>query len=190
MSKKRINLFGKANGKSINAIVAEKTVRYATFVGICFFAVFLILSIMNIIQKSKIQALQEEQVKYLTFIKENKNSETDTAYFLLKKEQLKKFMKDDAQFLPYYTIIQDSLNTSSNAATIQKMLIDKTKKTEFNISFNDYDAMNVFIKYIESDKFLKNFESLTLENFSLNKSGKGYEIDFTGKFKELNDKAS
>lgn len=193
--RKRINLFSKTAGKNKTVIVAQKTVFYATRIGILLFVVFLALSGFTIYQKMKIQSLLSKKQELLNFVVQNKNSEIETTYFLLKRDQLKKFLKDDAEFLPYYTILRNSFNTSSTeSANIESMIIDKSKKTQFTIRFNDYNAMYAFIKYIESDTFLKYFETLTLTNFTLGNGGagqsKGYELNFEGKFKPLIEKSS
>jgi hypothetical protein len=193
MSRKRLNLFNRQERRSIAAILTEKTTLYSTILGVVLFVVFLFLSTTSVFQKTQIQSLKNEKQQLLNFLVENKNSEAETAYFLLKKEQLKTFMKDDAQFLPYYDILRTSLLIASNDATIESMFIDKNKKTQFVINFSEYDSMYRFIKHIESEEFLKYFDTLVLTSFVLNQSNqrlrRGYQLNFEGKFRPLEEKS-
>ncbi len=187
IKRKGINLFHKKRNKDANTLLAENTVRYATFAGIGLFVVFLYFSISTLLIKTSIQSLLNEKQGLLTYLIESKNSETQTAYFLIKKEQLKTFLKDDATFLPYYNVLNNSLTIASNSAKVETMAIDKSRKTSFIFNFADYDMMYNFIRYVESEDFLKYFESLKLNALSLNKSdkNKSYQLTFEGKFKTL-----
>lgn len=191
--RKRINLFSKgAQNKFFE--VERKIVLYSTIAGAFLFVVFLVFVILGFTQKSTISNLNTEKEDMLRYLVENKNSETETAYFLLKKDQLKTFLKDDAQFLPYYNILRDAIKEASDQARVKSMLIDKDKKTNFVINFMDYDVLYSYLKYVESDDFLKHFEKLTLTSFSLDrtedKKEKGYELNFEGVFKTKTEKES
>jgi hypothetical protein len=187
--RKRVNLFSRNPGKYLASAISDKAVMYATVAGSVLFVAFLILSGLVFYQKTRMNSLLKEKEEHLSYLASNKNSEADTALFIIKKEQLKQFIKDDAQFLPYYNILQNSLALASNAATIQAMTLDKSRDVSFIINFTDYDLMYKYIRYIESQAFLKNFEILTLTTFSLNQSNaalsKGYQLNFEGKFKAL-----
>src|SRR5690242_15725006 len=104
MTRKRLNLFGRTQQKSLAAALNEKTVLYTTIIGIVLFVIFLVISVLNIMQKSHIQSLLNDKQKSLNFLTENKTNEAETTYFIQKKDQLNTFLKDDANFLPYYTI--------------------------------------------------------------------------------------
>lgn len=184
--RKRINLFSKGNQHKF--LEAErKIVLYSTVAGVAMFVVFLVFVTLGFMQKNTIAHLNTQKEEMLRYLVENKNSETETAYFLLKKDQLKTFLKDDAQFLPYYNILQDSIKEASDEGRVQAMVIDKDKKTKFVINFTDYDALYSYLKYVESDDFLRHFETLKLSSFSLDQAEgaqlKGYELKFEGVFK-------
>ncbi len=191
IQKKRINLFAKTTRSPVSFFLTEKAILYASSVGILLFIVFLIFIVLSIAQKNRINGLLNQKQGLLNYIVENKNNEVETTYFLLKKEQLKKFLKEDAEFLPYYKILDNSIKSSSNAAVVQSLTIDKNKQTQFSIQFLNYESMYNFFKFIESDIFLKNFEMLELTAFSLSaqkESTKGYMLNFQGKFRILSDK--
>lgn len=189
IEKKRLNLLRKEPRNRIQELVISKTIFYATIVGIILFVVFLLLNLLNIIQKRDIETKLKEKESVLNYIVSNNNDIIKSAYFSLKNDLLKKYMKDDAEFLPYYTVLNDSIASASNSARVESLYIDKSKKTEFVIDFNDYNAIYKYIKYTESDMFLKNFESLTLTSFSIDQTNisknKGYTLNFEGQFKEL-----
>lgn len=189
IEKKRLNLLRKEPKNKIQELVIGKTVFYATIVGIILFIVFLLLNVLNIVQKRDIETKLKEKESVLNYIVSNNNDIVKSAYFSLKNDLLKKYMKDDAEFLPYYTVLNDSIASASNSARVESLYIDKNKKTEFVIDFNDYNAIYKYIKYTESDIFLKNFESLTLTSFSIDQinisKNKGYILNFEGQFKEL-----
>lgn len=191
--RKRINLFSKGVQHKFFE-VERKIVLYSTVTGAFLFVVFLIFIILGFTQKDTLSKLNNEKEEMLRYMVENKNSETETAYFLLKKDQLKKFLKDDAQFLPYYNILSDSIREASDQAHVQSMLIDKDKKTNFVINFTEYNALYSYLKYVESDDFLRHFEKLTLTSFSLDQTedeaNKEYELNFEGVFKIKTEKGS
>ncbi|QQG43921.1 MAG: hypothetical protein HYW86_03565 [Candidatus Roizmanbacteria bacterium] len=189
IKKKRINLFSKTSRKSFSLFFTDKVVLYATISGIMLFIIFVSLNFINFTQKNKIQSLLQEKQKYLKFFIDNQNEDAETKFFLLKKDQLNKFLKDDARFLPYYNVLNESIGIASSTAKIEALSIDKKKNTAFTLSFEDYDAMYNFIKYIESETFTKNFDELTLKSFFLTQlpssNTNGYKLSFEGLFKNL-----
>lgn len=191
IKKKRINLLGKNKSSKLSQVLLDKVVFYTTIIGIILFIAFLGLSAMNLMQKNKIQAALREKESLENFLNVNKTTDTDTAYFLAKKEQLKSFLQNDSQFIPYYTILSDSLSTASDSASVENLLIDNSRKTQFEIIFDDYDSVFKYVKYIESGDFLSNFENLTLIEFKLVQAGvnktKSYQLNFEGKFKKLDN---
>ncbi len=184
---KRLNLFNKTTNRNVTSIIADKTIFYSTIVGAILFVAFIVLIVLTITTNSRVSTATQEQKQLVEYLSQNKTAEAQTTYFLQKKDQLKTFLKDDAAFLPYYTILKNSLPPATSSATIQTMKIDKSKKTEFLITFINYDDMYRYIHYVESEDFLRNFESLKLTTFSLNQLGgvKGYQLHFEGKFMNL-----
>jgi len=92
------------------------------------------------------------------------------------------------------------LNTSTDSATLDSIEIDKTRSTSFVIKFKDYETMISFLKYVESEEFLKNFDELSMASLSLNRdvvvvstaryANKNFQLQFKGKFKELNEESN
>jgi hypothetical protein len=101
-------------------------------------------------------------------------------------ELLIKNLKEDANFLPYYTLLISSLSESTDSARIKKIKIDKQRNIEFIIDFENFNDLMNFFKLIESKKFLDNFEYLSLKNFNLITNSlliQNYNLVFKGKFK-------
>jgi hypothetical protein len=68
--------------------------------------------------------------------------------------------------------------------------ISKNRDVAFTVAFGDINSLLSFFRFIESDEFLKNFESVSLKSFSALGEGKtkeNYELAFTGRFIELHE---
>lgn len=113
----------------------------------------------------------------------------DEAKLLLLSSKLnsyKEFMKDDAQFVPYYNLLLEALKTSSQSGTLSEFNIDKRRAVNFTIRFQSFEEMTQSFAFIESDAFLRNFNELSMANFfGLNSDQTKYELSFTGVFKEI-----
>ena len=143
--------------------------------------------------------LKKKQL-YLSLLMEEKDVEANIRFFKGKQTQLYTYEKDDARFAPYYSILLDMLNTSTDSATLDSIEIDKTRSTSFVIKFKDYETMISFLKYVESEEFLKNFDELSMASLSLNRdvvvvstaryANKNFQLQFKGKFKELNEESN
>ena len=110
---------------------------------------------------------------------------------------MKTYLKNDSEFLPYYTQLKNLLTLTSETPVIESMTIDEKKLTKFVIKFNSFAAALSFITYIESESFLRNFNTLTLTNFTLNQTNQlgsqpqaGYKFYFEGAFKQLDQNKS
>ena len=108
-------------------------------------------------------------------------------FYLQKKySDLKTYLSDDAASLPYYSLLASALKESSESSTIKSFVIDKSRAASFTIAFNSFPELNSFFKFIESDIFLGNFESITLKSFTVvgaqETASVNYEISFSGKF--------
>jgi hypothetical protein len=185
--KKRINLLSRHKNVGISEELAQRVRLIGTIIGIVLFLGFISTVVLQILLFQENQKLLEEKRGLLEYLLQNKPYETKFAYFNTKTAQMKKYLQDDAEFYPYYTLLNNLLNTASQGAALQKMNIDKNKFTQFSIKFNSLENAYTFIRYLESPFFLDNFNDLTLNSFSLiqtdNSIAKNYELTFSGKFK-------
>lgn len=182
--KNGINLFPKKSPSESSIKTQAKIRVYASVFGVVFFIIFLAIIFLQIDAKRKLAVKNQEKQTLLQFLLSHKNTEAKTIYFVNKKNQLKTFLKDDSEFLPYYNLLNDSLSHSEEKPAIQAMTIDKTKKTTFSVRFANYTSAYAFLKYLESDQFLKNFSELNLTSFSLadETNSEGYLLQFSGEF--------
>ncbi len=188
--KNRINLFRQKPQLDFISVNAAKLKRIFTVIGVITFAIFVFLIIKTVQLDLKLQDLSTKKETYLKYLLEDKDTEANMRYFKSKQTQLNNFLKDDANFLPYYTILKQSLDQSGNTAILDTITIDKNRETRFVVKFTNYNDMIAFLKYIESADFLKNFTSLSLDSFNLSQnisSVKNYQLELKGVFKELKE---
>ena len=189
--KNRINLFKRKPQLDYISVNGPKFKRYLTISGIILFILFLVLIANSVRLNTQQQDLLKKKETYLKYLLEEKDIEANIRYFKSKESQVETFLKDDAQFLPYYTVLKNSLEQTNNKAVLEVISIDKNRNTRFVVKFSSSEEIIIFLKYIEADEFLKNFETLTLQSFSLNqqqKSATTYNLELRGVFKELNIK--
>jgi hypothetical protein len=186
--KNSINLFKRKPQADFISVHAPRFQSYLTTAGILLFLIFLFL----ITQVLRINATQQDLLKkketYLRYLLEEKELEANMRYFKSKQLQLNTFLKDDANFLPYYQVLKDSLEETSERAELDVIDIDKDRNTRFVVKFSNSEDMLSFLRYIEADAFLKNFVALSLQSFNLNQlqtKDMRYQLELRGVFKEL-----
>lgn len=162
------------------------------FIGVSLF--YLIIRQKN----QRLDSLLEKKKVLLESLQNKKDNEAKLIYAHKKYEAMTEFLKDDALFAPYYDRLSSTLTISTESSQIRSFAIDQQRNIQFKINFTNYQKMTEFFKFIESDKFLKDFESLSLKSFSaLNSSTSSesanidkpdkYELVFFGKFREINE---
>lgn len=199
--KKRLNLFNRKKRFDFFSAYANKVKQYGSVFGVILFLVFIFTIIQTIAVRGQVQSLTKSKQKYLALLINDKDIEANTRYFKGKQTQLLKYEKDDARFLPYYSVLVSALSSSSQSATLDSIEIDKNRDATFIVKFKDYDGMVQFLKYVESEEFLSNFEALSMASLNLSRSSgsttkvqsavnKNYQLQFKGRFKEINDQPS
>lgn len=189
--KNRINLFKRKPQQDYIVVHAPKFKKYLTGAGIVLFIFFLYLISQVLQLNSKQQDLLKKKEIYLKYLLNEKDTEANMQYFNGKQIQVDTFLKDDAHFLPYYEVLKKSLEETSSNVILDTIDIDKLRNTRFIVKFKNSDEMLIFLRYIESEEFLKNFISLTLQSFNLDKQqtkGNRYQLELQGVFKELTTK--
>lgn len=161
--------------------------RIVTIIMIVVFAIsslYLILSGFN--QTSKLNSLLTEKQSLLQAMK---NRQVDEAKLILvdnKYQSLNEFLKDDAYSYPYYNLLSKAIASSTESASLKSFEINKNRDVAFVVSFNNFNELMNFFRFVESEKFLKNFEKVILKSFaaiggsSVKKDS--YELTFNGKF--------
>lgn len=142
-------------------------------------------------QNNTKQSLLEQKKIILQSLKEKQADQAKITYLEKKYLSLKEFLKEDAYFLPYYNLLNSALSLSTQSAQLNSFEISKSREVKFSVIFTNFSELMNFFKFIESDRFLKNFENLVLKSFSttttdLNQE-KNYELVFTGRFIPINE---
>lgn len=186
--KKRINLFKQKPQLDFISVHAPILKAYLNGAGVLIFILFLFLMSQVFALNAQQRDLIKKKEIYLKYLLDEKEVEANMRYFKSKQTQLNNFLKDDANFHPYYEVLVNSIGAANANAVLDTIDIDKKRKTRFVVKFTNDEEMLRFLKNIESDDFLKNFVSLSLQNFSLNKQASKstrYELELGGIFKEL-----
>jgi hypothetical protein len=190
MKKTKLNLLtSRENYQGIEKIFAF--IRIFFFIQLSILVVlfaFLFISAIN--QNSKIGNLLSQKESFLESLKNKEGNEAQLFYIQNKYQSLKDFLKEDARSLPYYNLLNSALSKSSESATLKSFLISKNRDVTFTVSFAHFDELLSFFRFIESDKFLSNFEKVSLKSFSAlgdSKERQNYELAFTGRFIELHE---
>lgn len=188
--KKRIDLL-KTQSRYIKVENFFKNLKTAIILlFLVFLAVYLVFFYLLSLQKRKISDLSVQKKEFLEFFIQNKEVEAKFVYFRNKQKQFNDVLKEDVNFYPYYNLLKESLQIANVEARLDSVLIDKTKLVSFSLSFTDYSSLLAFLRFAESDEFLKNFNQLDLINFSKDdkqSTKKDYKLIFSGKFINLNE---
>ncbi len=135
-------------------------------------------------QTKKLQSLIDNQ-ENLGQIAKQKEQEVKLIYAGNKVKALEKFLLEDANFYPYYELLIATLNQSAAAAQLSSLTIDKARSFEFSLTFSTFEQMISSFRLIESQNFLRNFETLSLVDFRSGKTDENYQLSFEGKFKKV-----
>lgn len=148
---------------------------------ILFISFYLVLrNKFNLYEKMNLQ-----KKTYLQQLTERRADEAKINYIQKKYSDLKTFLKDDASSAPYYQLLSDAIKDSSESASLKSFEVNKDRATSFTISFSAFDEMMNFLKFVESQTFIKNFENISLKNFVVlgdKEKKESYELGFSGKF--------
>ena len=141
--------------------------------------------------KSKFDAYEKMNLQkktYLQSLTDLREDEVKINYIQKKYLDLKNFLKDDSASVAYYEIVSDAIKDGSESAKLKSLEVDKTRVTAFSIGFSGFEKMMNFLKFAESEIFLKNFETISLKNLVIvgnSELNENYELTFIGKFKPI-----
>lgn len=189
---RRANLFhSRKKQSSFQAI--QLVVRVGSAIAAFLLFALIIVFILQYRLKQTEQNLSNEKSTMLTYIADNKDIEAKILFFAAKKTQLDLFAKDDANFVPYYTLLQSVLLGATGSPTLRSMTLDKAKNTEFVVTFPDFQRAYEFLRSVEMPSFLDKFSKLTLDSFVLVQNAQsnpvlgkeGYELHLSGTFYDI-----
>ncbi len=185
--KKHINLITRQKKYyQIDEFIRRLRMAVAAF-GVFFIVLNMAFFLFLYHEQSGINALTEEKKRLLDFLIQNKESEAKFVYFNSKEKQVAGILKSDVSFYPYYNLLTESLKTASPAGQLQTLVIEKDRHVNFSVSFDNYDSLLFFFKFMETEQFLRNFKDLTLSSVetSSEDAQKIYLLNLSGVFNEL-----
>lgn len=149
----------------------------------------IIVGYLIFMQSQKLEELTQEKQKNLQILSTKKEDEVKLIKIANKTQDIETFSKDDANFYPYYEILNQSFSLSTESANIENLNIEKDRKFNFSISFIDIKSLLETFKFIESENFLKNFSTIYLKSLETQdkQEAKFYRITFEGVFKEIDE---
>lgn len=184
----------------INLIVSrEDYQKYQTYfswikaTAIVFLCLFLILYAIYFFtflkKKRQIDALTVRKKDLLNSLIQKNSDEAKINYIQKKYQDMKLFLRDDANSSPYYSLLNSALEESTESASLKSFIINKNREVTFTIVFNDFEKLMSFLKFVESESFLNNFEIISLKSFDVVGQSvvkdENYELSFSGKFTPL-----
>ncbi len=187
--KKGINLITKQK-KYLHYENLFKTLRSLLLVLVIIFFVILIPSFLAIIQNNKkLNSLYLEKKNLLEYLAAHKEVEAEFVYLRNKQSQIAKIIDEDVNFLPYYNLLTDSLKQASPSPILDAIIITKDRTINFTLKFNDPNSITSFLKFAESENFLKNFSQLFISQFNLEskKGNRNYQLLLIGKLNPINE---
>jgi hypothetical protein len=186
--------------KGINLIRRQKKyLRYENFfkilrtllvvVSVIFFIIFIFSFGITAQNNRKLNDLYLEKKNLLEYLANNKEVEAEFTYFRNKYTQLRSIIDQDVNFLPYYNLLTESLKQASPSPILDAIIITKDRTVNFTLRFDNPSSITSFLKFAESESFLKNFAQLFVGQFNL-ESKKGiqnYQLLLVGKLNPINE---
>lgn len=186
MKKTKINLLSSRN----DYLKYERIFSYirisSIVLGLIFFVILIIYLGLIAINLRKIDQLTVIKKQLLVQLQSKDLEQANIILINQKFKALKDFLKEDAKSLPYYNLLSTALLSSSESGTLKSFSIAKNRETNFNVGFQNFSELMSFFRFVESQKFLKNFEKVSLKNFTAIQNTKDqkekYELTFSGIF--------
>jgi len=185
MKKNRINLLISREDYRKYESFFEQLKLSATVLTVILFVIFIFFYLVLRNKFSLYENMNLQKKTHLQLLSERRGDEAKINYIQKKYLDLKTFLKDDSSSAPYYQLLSSAIKDSSKSAGLKSFEVNKDRMTSFTISFSAFKELMDFLKFAESQTFIKNFENISLKNFVvLGKKDKkeSYELSFSGKF--------
>ena len=185
MKKNRINLLISREDYQKYEGFFEQLKLSAAVLTVILFIIFISVYLVLKNKFSLYENMNLQKKTYLQSLSERRGDEAKINYIQKKYLDLKTFLKDDAASLPYFELLSDAIKDSSESASLKSFEVDKDRLASFTIVFSTFDKLMDFLKFAESQTFIKNFENISLKNFVVmgdREKKESYELSFSGKF--------
>lgn len=185
MKKNRINLLVSREDYQKYESFFEQLKLSAAVLTVILFVIFISVYLVLRNKFSSYENMNLRKKTYLRLLSERRGDEAKINYIQKKYLDLKTFLKDDASTTPYYQLLSDAIKDSSQSASLKSFEVDKDRMVSFTIVFSTFNKLMDFLKFAESQTFIKNFENISLKNFVVmgdKEKKESYELSFSGKF--------
>ncbi|MEI6532934.1 MAG: hypothetical protein WCO06_03775 [Candidatus Roizmanbacteria bacterium] len=188
----------------INLFRKDKVVGYSDYydniawvlnlIGGLLFIAFLIFSYLQYQVQTQYNEALAKKTETTLFLKNNSKNIASINIFMNGRNLLYERIKNDSEFLPYYTKLKEIVAVTEEIPNIDSIVIEKDKSTKFIIRYKTYTSALQFVHIIESETFLSNFTKLKLSSFNLSKENSNggnepdYVFNFEGNFKIFDKK--
>ena len=185
MKKNRINLLvSRENYQKYESFFEQLKLSVAVLT-VILFVIFISFYLVLKNKFSLYENMNLQKKTHLQLLSERRGDEAKINYIQKKYLDLKTFLKDDASSTPYYQLLSDAIKDSSKSASLKSFEVNKDRMASFTISFSAFKELMDFLKFAESQTFIKNFENISLKNFVVmgdKEKKESYELSFSGKF--------
>lgn len=189
MKKTKINLLSSRNDYQKYETYFVWIRFFSVFVGILFIFILIIFFVFILNQISTINQLTKVKKDLLVLLQNKEQEQANIILINDKYTLLQDYLKEDAKSLPYYTLLSNALNISSESGKLKSFTINKKRETTFSVGFENFNNLMSFFRFVESKTFLQNFERVSLKGFNAIQNTKdkkdNYEITFNGVFIKL-----
>ncbi len=185
MKKNRINLLVSREDYRKYESFFEQLKLLAAVLTVILFVIFISIYLVLRNKFSFYENMNLQKKTYLQLLSERRGDEAKINYIQKKYLDLKTFLKDDASTTPYYQLLSDAIKDSSQSASLKSFEVNKDRMASFTIVFSTFNKLMDFLKFAESQTFIKNFENISLKNFVVmgdKEKKESYELSFSGKF--------
>lgn len=185
MKKNRINLLVSREDYQKYESFFEQLKLSAAVLTVILFIFFISVYLVLRNKFSLYENMNLQKKTYLQLLSERRGDEAKINYIQKKYLDMKTFLKDDAASAPYFQLLSDAIKDSSESASLKSFEINKDRMASFTISFSAFDELMNFLKFAESQTFIKNFENISLNSFVVLGKKESYELSFSGKFIQI-----
>lgn len=186
-----INLFRKKNQAIIVSTGMRQTKKITLRVILLLLVIMVSMYGLRTWIQEQINTLERQKDLYATFIDNNKDIEKEIILLHKRKEYLKRVLKDDINFRPYYTILNGIVDqpegaTASNSSVIQNIEFSYDTSTTITFESANEESSWQLIRRLESSETIGQFDQLVINGIVYNGLQEDhYQLYAEGKLKNL-----
>lgn len=163
----------------------KKVNFYGVFVSSVLLIVLLALFGFNLYLNSQLTSLSKQKQSISNQLS-RENTQFKINYISNKADQIKEFDKNDAHFTTYYEYLKDAF-TNTDVPLFTSFKLDNHQNVQLGFEVGSYDEMQKVIGFVESERFLRHFKTLSIKaaSFSQNLGSEKNTLQFVGIIKNV-----